>query len=447
MYLITIEGGDGSGKGLATKVISEVLQKEFSFTSVEVTGEPRREHPLGRLAIEAVRKQKMTPEEEAGLFAADRVDHSHGWILPRLEEGKVVVSERNIHSSLVYQGIVGAAGVDRVANMNSAALIPDLCIWVDCDPEVAMKRIQSGTLRSLSDKEEYFETTDLQRRIRQGYASLLSGEIEMPTPFDMGALIGPILNEGTEAEFRSELTRRIRRFIHNRNPPLNVDVETVERHLIRRLLRTRKGQTTLSGIGVAPSGSSQDWLGGIAPWRAIRDAQKEHSSVLDNLPQDYRVDIPKSILSHSMASVCGTLSLVPSADISELRAALGPVRSVSERHTQRIIKFLHEKTDWVHKHKSLLGREAPRSLLRQRYRAVGMAILAIWPMKEPIRKWMEDNPQTHPRFAMGQIVRSGQYPSAINDTLARISLLGPGADGASVPAGPSGLVNWWQGPK
>ena len=59
MYLITIEGGDGSGKGLATKVVSEVLQKEFSFTSVEVTGEPRREHPLGRLAIDAVRKLSL----------------------------------------------------------------------------------------------------------------------------------------------------------------------------------------------------------------------------------------------------------------------------------------------------------------------------------------------------------------------------------------------------
>ena len=47
MYLITIEGGDGSGKGLATKVVGEVLEKEFCFTSVEVTGEPRRDHPLG----------------------------------------------------------------------------------------------------------------------------------------------------------------------------------------------------------------------------------------------------------------------------------------------------------------------------------------------------------------------------------------------------------------
>ena len=166
---------------------------------------------------------------------------------------------------------------------------------------------------------------------------------------------------------------------------------------------------------------------------------------MDDLSEESRVDLSKSILSHSMASVCGTLSLVPSADISELRAALGPVRAVSERHTQRIIKFLHEQTDWVHKHKSLLGREAPRSLLRQRYRAVGMTILAIWPLKEAIRKWMQDNPKTHPRYAMGQIVRSGQYPSAINDTLSRISLLGPGIDGGGVPAGPSGLVSWWQG--
>ena len=59
MYLITIEGGDGSGKGLATKIVSEDLHKEFSFTSVEVTGEPRREHPLGRLAIDAVAKGRV----------------------------------------------------------------------------------------------------------------------------------------------------------------------------------------------------------------------------------------------------------------------------------------------------------------------------------------------------------------------------------------------------
>ena len=250
MYLITIEGGDGSGKGLATKIVAEVLSKEFCFTSVEVTGEPRRDHPLGRLAIDSVRQNTHTPEEEAGFFAADRVDHSHGWILPRLEEGRIVVSERNVHSSLVYQGIVGSLGVERVAQINSAALIPDLCIWVDCDPEVAMKRIQSGTLRMMSDKAEYFETTELQKAIRAGYESLLSGDIEMPTPFDMGAIIGPVSNENTEREFRRKLTIHVRKFLHSRPNPVNVNTEGIERFMLKRLIKSTKGQTVLDGLGV-----------------------------------------------------------------------------------------------------------------------------------------------------------------------------------------------------
>ena len=51
MYLISVEGGDGSGKGLATKVIAEVHKKEITWTAAEVTGEPSREQHLGRLAI------------------------------------------------------------------------------------------------------------------------------------------------------------------------------------------------------------------------------------------------------------------------------------------------------------------------------------------------------------------------------------------------------------
>ena len=68
MYLFSIEGGDGSGKGLAAEIVSEILQSEFCFTSVESTAEPRRDHALGRLAIDSVRKQTLTPEEEAGLL-------------------------------------------------------------------------------------------------------------------------------------------------------------------------------------------------------------------------------------------------------------------------------------------------------------------------------------------------------------------------------------------
>ena len=333
MYLITIERGDGSGKGLATKVVAEVLEKEFCFTSVEITGEPRRDHPLGRLAIDSVRQNTHTPEEEAGFFAADRVDHSHGWILPRLEEGRIVVSERNVHSSLVYQGIVGSLGVERVAQINSAALVPDLCIWVDCDPEVAMKRIQSGTLRMMSDKAEYFETTELQNAIRAGYASLLSGEVEMPIPFDMGAIIGPVSNETTEREFRRKLTLHVRKFLHSRPAPLNVDTEAVERFMLKRLIKSTMGQTVLDGLGVEPARTLNDWLDGKTPWRVLREAQEEHTSALQQVSEDERVDVPKSISAHSISAICGTLALLPSADVNELREAQGPVRAVSDSHT------------------------------------------------------------------------------------------------------------------
>ena len=112
MYLISVEGGDGSGKGEAVRLIS-MLAKKMAFPNVHVTHEPRRHSELGKLALKAVSKGEKTPLEEAGLFAADRVDHSHTWIKPRLLKGDLVISDRNIHSSLVYQGVVGKLGLEE----------------------------------------------------------------------------------------------------------------------------------------------------------------------------------------------------------------------------------------------------------------------------------------------------------------------------------------------
>ena len=445
MYLFSVEGGDGSGKGLATKIVSEVLNKEFSFSSVEITGEPRREHALGRLAIDSVRKKTMTPEQEAGLFAADRLDHSHGWILPRLLEGNAVVSERNIHSSLVYQGIVGGIGVDRVAHMNSAALIPDLCVWIACDPNVAMKRISSETLRGVSNKSEYFETTDLQKRIRAGYSRLLSGEVEMPTPFDMGAILGPITNEGSEKQLRNSIREGIRSFLHSKPSPINVGKEKVDQFQIRSLVRLSRGQSKLSGLGIEPAKRKTEWLDGNPPWKVLKTAQAAHGVVLSSASEEHQATMPKNILNHSMSSICGTLALVHAADISELRSAMGPVRCVSERHTQRIVKFLKDHSGWISQHKSLIGRDAPRSQLREEKFPFGRLVLAIWPLRKEIRRWQNANPGSHLRFCMGQLVKSGKFESAIHETMARLSILGSGNARIGVPEDPDSLVKWWQG--
>ena len=444
MYLFSIEGGDGSGKGLATQIVQEVLQSEFCFRSVEVTAEPRRDHALGRLAIDSVRRQTLSPEQEAGLFAADRLDHSHGWILPRLQEGRAVVSGRNVHSSLVYQGIVGGIGLERTAQINSAALIPDLCIWVDCDPEIALERISKQTLRGLSGKEEYFETSELQIRIRDGYRQLLSGEMEMPTPFDMGAILGPISNEGTQNQLRNSLRVAIRSFMNSRPTPINVQMEQVDQLQIRAIVRESQNQSTLTDIGIAPAKTKLGWLSGNVPWKVLKSAQESHKKSLSSMEKE-RYNYPINILNHSMSSVCGTLSLINSAEISELRSSMGPVRCVSKRHTQRIIKFLHDHSGWVSQHKTLIGREAPRSQLRDEQFPYGRLVLAIWPFRRAIRKWQLANPNTHLRFSLGQIIRTGGYESAVHETLTRLSILGGGTGDRSPPKNENSLIDWWLG--
>ena len=443
MYLFSIEGGDGSGKGLATQIVHEVLQSEFCFRSVEVTAEPRRDHALGRLAIDSVRRQTLSPEQEAGLFAADRLDHSHGWILPRLQEGRAVVSGRNVHSSLVYQGIVGGIGLERTAQINSAALIPDLCIWVDCDPEIALERISKGTLRDLSSKEEYFETSELQIRIRDGYRQLLSGEMEMPTPFDMGAILGPISNEGTQNQLHNSLREAIRSFMNSRPTPINVEMEQVDQLQIRAIVRESQNQSTLTDIGIAPAKTKLGWLDGDAPWKVLKSAQESHKKSLSSMEKEHH-NYPKNILNHSMSSICGTLSLINSAEISELRSSMGPVRCVSKRHTQRIIRFLKE-LGWVYRRKNLVGREAPKSQLREEIFPFGRLVLAIWPLRKEISKWQSLNPGTHIRFSLGQMAKSGRHERALMETISRLSILGSGIEGRQSPENIESLVDWWLG--
>ena len=446
MYLFSIEGGDGSGKGLAAEIVSEILQSEFCFTSVETTAEPRRNHALGRLAIDSVRKQTLSPEEEAGLFAADRLDHSHGWILPRLNEGKAVVCGRNIHSSLVYQGIVGGIGLEKAAQMNSAALIPDLCIWVDCDPKIALERIRSGTLRGISNKEEYFETSNFQIRIREGYRRLLSGELEMPVPFDMGAVVGPVSNEGSQNQLRTQLKEVIRGFLHSRPHPINVQTEQVDQFRIRNIVSESKNQSRLSDIGLENTKRKTEWLDGKKPWKILKEAQDSHLHYISSVSEDsnYNQNLPKNILNHSMSSVCGTLALLNSVEIPEMRSAMGPVRCVSERHTQRIVKFLKEM-GWITQRKNLIGRESPKSQLRSEIFSFGYLALAIWPLRRAISQWQSRNPDTHLRFSLGQLAKSDIHEKAFFDTISRLSILGSGKESGRNPETIDTLVDWWSG--
>ena len=446
MYLITVEGGDGSGKGLATQMIAEILNQEFTFSGIDVTAEPRRDAELGLLAVEAVRTGDAGPVREAVYFAADRMDHSHTWIRPRLSQGHAVVSERNVHSSLVYQGVVGDLGVEEVANMNAAAMIPDLCIWVDCDPEMALNRISDGTLKlsisSRTDDTEYFETDEFQVKIRQGYHDLLGGNVPIPAPFNRGRVVGPIINDGTKEDFRRKLQIEIRKFLHERPLPLNVLPEEVEMHMLVSALASQKGQTTLDVLSSKPARSNRDWLAGEKPWEVVRDASKLYLDAVRSEDAPPRMGVPQDPLSHPVLSILGTLSLLPATEISELRNWLGPVRMVTERHTHRMVKFFDEQSDWVRIHRPMIGHDASRTELRPDWQAFGRVGLVIWPFKEALSEWKRTHPNSSWKHALGAVITSNL--EAAESCLSRLSILGSGKAELSPPSNQEELIIWWQ---
>jgi dTMP kinase len=448
MYLITVEGGDGSGKGEAARILLE-LAAEYPFPEVHATHEPRRHSELGKLALTSVKLGNKTPLEEAGLFAADRLDHSHTWIRPLLQKGHIVISDRNIHSSLIYQGIVGDLGVEQVAKMNAAAMIPDLVLWIDCDPDKAMKRIESGTLRMNSEKQEYFETAEIQRTIRKGFIDLLSGEIKAPSPFDKCNVVGPILNEGGLDELKKKLRKELRAFFNRKPAPLNVNADEVDRYLLRTLVTDVKKQTRLPGAPQEKTAIHIGWLSGRSPAEWMKYAEEkwdaEHAGGFD---------VPAVPHAHSCWSVLGTLSLiVGSSEVPRLHKAFGPHRMVTQRHTQRLIKWL-EKTRWIHKQQSHVPfAEAQVFKLRDSRLGYGRLALAMWPLRTNLASWRRANPEAEWESALRTLLvpDEGRQPRpsirrAIERICKRLEMLSSGHENCPVPTTIDEILAWWETP-
>jgi len=158
-FFICIEGLDGSGKTTHTHRLVRNLQKR-GFYSVYTT-EPS-EGEIGKFIRASVlqSRQRVPRVVEAVLFAADRVEHLEKDVKPALREGKIVVSDRCVYSSLAYQG---AAGLDLewIEEINRFALPPDLALYIDVPPEVVVKRIRR--------KKSVMERLETQRRVKQVY--------------------------------------------------------------------------------------------------------------------------------------------------------------------------------------------------------------------------------------------------------------------------------------
>ena len=136
---ICIEGLDGSGKSTQAKLLTKKLCKA-GYNAV-FTAEPSQ-GKIGKFIRKRLFEQERLPTTvEALLFAADRIEHVQNTIVPALNEGKIVISDRYVYSSLAYQG---SAGLDLnwIETINDNAKKPDLSIFVDVAPEVVLDRLK-----------------------------------------------------------------------------------------------------------------------------------------------------------------------------------------------------------------------------------------------------------------------------------------------------------------
>ena len=155
---ICIEGLDGCGKTTQAKLLVKKLQKSHN---VVYTAEPSR----GKIGT-FIRKSYLYGEKrlssvvEALLFAADRLEHVESEVLPALNQGELVISDRYVYSSLAYQGAAGLS-LEWIEKINEQALRPDFAIFIDVDPKTVMHR--------LKPRKSVMENLETQRKVREIY--------------------------------------------------------------------------------------------------------------------------------------------------------------------------------------------------------------------------------------------------------------------------------------
>jgi dTMP kinase len=164
---VVLEGGDGTGTSTQLSILKERLAKTARAPLYSIGFEPT-EGSIGTLIRLALRGDaKLRPDTVARLFAADRGEHlySEGGVVERAGRGELVVSDRYVPSSLVYQGI--ACGEELPAALNAAFPKPELILFFDVDPRVAVRRIQA---RETKDE---FEKLDFQILAKERYERIL----------------------------------------------------------------------------------------------------------------------------------------------------------------------------------------------------------------------------------------------------------------------------------
>lgn len=205
--LISFEGSEGSGKSTQIARLAEHFQK--THRDVVTTREPGGTEigeQIRNIIVHNSKGDEMCAETELLLFTAARAQLVREVIAPALLRGAVVLSDRFLDSSTVYQGIGRNLAADPVAQINRFAVgdvMPDMTIVIDVPEEVSLARLKTRA-SDLPDRMER-ENIDFYKKVREGYLVLAKG---MPERFIV--VDGTKTEDAIEKKIWSEVQARLK---------------------------------------------------------------------------------------------------------------------------------------------------------------------------------------------------------------------------------------------
>lgn len=178
---ISFEGGEGSGK----TTVMALLERYFTALGHEVlcTREPGGVPIAEQIRDILLRVENTTLDAvtESLLFAAARRQHLIEKVLPALQQGKIILMDRYVDSSLAYQGYARGLGVERIRALNDFAIeghLPDITFFIDVPPKLGLERIQKNAREE--DRLD-LESLEFHLRVREGYLLLAETDSRIVT--------------------------------------------------------------------------------------------------------------------------------------------------------------------------------------------------------------------------------------------------------------------------